>query len=142
MLSRCLLVPSTSPLSWRLHGRQAQIRTETATGPCAGDMLFTHQKSISRVCIRKELSFPTGLLQTCLLFPKEPRFPQTVGLPPITCFRLRLAKPQRQLDRWADSPPPTSENSSTFMCPWMVAPRPFPSCIMGTRPLVMTQEET
>lgn len=106
MLSGCLLVPSTSPLSWCLHGRQAQIRTETATGPCAGDMLFTHQKAISRVCIRNELSFPTGLLQTCLLFPKEPRFPQTVGLPPTTCFRLRLAKPRRQPDRWADSPPP------------------------------------
>ena len=97
--------PQHNPLSLCLHRRRHKVgEREVAMGPCAGDVPCTHRKAASQSVRINNPSFPTGLPQTCLLFLKEPQFPQTVGLPPTTRISLCLANPKWP-ESWADSPP-------------------------------------
>ena len=100
--------PQHNPLSLCLHKRWHKVgEREVAMGPCAGDVPCTHRKAASQSVRINNPSFPTGLPQTCLLFLKEPQFPQTMGLPPTTRISLCLAKAQSGR-RVGQIPHPTS----------------------------------
>lgn len=115
------------PLGCICAGDQCHVgQRETAAGPCALTHLREpgcHPESV----LWNKLCFPCSLPWTCLLIPEDPQF----QWPP-------LAKAQSDpRDRQTFHPYLREQ----FGLSWAVAPRPFPSYIMGIRPSVMTQEQ-